>query len=149
MTRSCHGIPPGGCRGVMDWAPVRGRRVGARTGTRREGIATVMALMLVLVLLTLAVGMMEATNSTLQRSANLAAIQVADLQAESGLSLMIYHLNNLVIEDAEDSNAILNSIATCLGSRMNGTAALNQGDVVFSPGDSIGTIHVPIVTSGG
>jgi Tfp pilus assembly protein PilX len=118
---------------------------------RRSGVAAVLALMLLMVLMALAVGMANSTSGTMRQSSNVAAMQVAQLQAESGLEYMIYHLKGMALDHSATNREILDSIKAKLGGRLDHTAALNQGEVLFTPNNpqDPNTLRIQTVTSGG
>jgi hypothetical protein len=122
---------------VRQWrpAPAGSARCAARRAARRSGMATVLALLLLMVLATLAVGLVSAGNITLQQSNNIAAAESAQLQAESGLSYLIYQLNGMPVASARDANAILASVATHLSNRFEGAMAMSGGAVAYDPND--------------
>jgi Tfp pilus assembly protein PilX len=125
------------------------RRLRARG--RRSGVAAVLALMLLMVLMALAVGMANTTSGSMKQSSNCAAMQVAQLQAESGLDYMIFLMKGMSLSKSATNKDVLNSIKTALGKRLDHTAALNQGAVIFDP-TSIqdpNTLRIQTVAAGG
>jgi Tfp pilus assembly protein PilX len=132
--------------------PTPSRSTRRLTGRRRRsGVAAVLALMLLMVLVALAVGMANSTAGSMKQSSNCAAMQVAQLQAESGLDYMIYLMKGMSLAKSATNQDILNSIKTTLGKRLDHTAALNQGAVVFDPTNvqDPNTLRIQSVTAGG
>jgi len=98
---------------------------------RRAGAALVMALAFLAVLITLAVALTVSTDLQLQAGRNMDLVTKAQLAAESGIAYYAYVLPTSPIADASSPQAVLDSLATALSERLNGSASLGGQPVAY------------------
>jgi hypothetical protein len=94
---------------------------------------------------TMAVAFSMASNAGVQQARNLAGIQQAQLQTESGLSFLTYLLRHGVVRTGTRGQDLLDAAANALGTALNGTATLGGGSVLYDGN----TIVVPPIVTGG
>jgi len=116
-----------------DTGETAGAGGGRRRATKRCGMASVMALLLVTVLMTLSVTFLSVTVVNLRQADNLTEIQEAQLQAESGLGFLRYQLDGLAVPSGTRGRDLMLVVATALGSRLNGSPNLDGGSIIHDP----------------
>ena len=105
----------------------------------RRGVASVMAMLFMVVFSAMALGFYAATTTAVQVSSNERTSLSAQVAVESGLQFLRYHLSALDIPDTLTPDQRYEEIHTQLSDRLNGTANLG-GSVVGFDGT---TISVP------
>ena len=117
-----------------------------RRNGRRKGIAAVLAVLLLTVLTTLAVGMISLGDMRAQQSKNWQRAVEARLAAESGLSYMTYELSDCYVT-SPGGDELLAEVAAHLSGKLDGTATLGGGSVSYDA--DAGVISVPEVDGPG
>lgn len=115
---------------------------------RRRGLASVLAMLFLVLFSTLAVGFYAATTLSAQVAKNERRLTTAQSAAESGMEFMRYQLGIITVPPGTPSNLLLTTVYGLLGTNLNGT--YNMGtDVVTMANDANGnpTIYVPGNTS--
>ncbi len=116
--------------------------------TRRRGLASVLAMLFLVLFSTLAVGFYAATTLSAQVAKNERSLTTAQSAAESGMEFMRYQLGIITVPPGTPSNQLLTTVYGLLSTNLNGT--YNMGtDVVTMSNDANGnpTIYVPGNTS--
>lgn len=101
-----------------------------------------MALAFLTVFVTLAVAITTTTQLHLQSSRNLLLMAKAERAAESGLAFYAHHLSSSTIADASSGQAVLSSLASVLGGRLNGTTSLGGQSVAYDGN----TVTIPAIS---
>ena len=115
---------------------------------RRRGLASVLAMLFLVLFSTLAVGFYAATTLSAQVAKNERSLTTAQSAAESGMEFMRYQLGIITVPPGTPSNQLLTTVYGLLSTNLNGT--YNMGtDVVTMSNDANGnpTIYVPGNTS--
>ncbi|HEY2589226.1 MAG TPA: hypothetical protein VGI81_26010 [Tepidisphaeraceae bacterium] len=106
-----------------------------RRGPRR-GLASVMAMLFLVLFATLAVGFTAATSMNAQISRNERALQQAEAAADGGMQFIRYELGAMTLPAAPlgslTDSALLNAVATALGPQLNGSANMNGHPVTIA-----------------
>lgn len=110
----------------------------------RQGIASVLALMMMVLLSTIAVGMVARTDMSLRQGRNCRRAADVRLAAESGLNVVNYALSDCTV-DATEGQELLDAVAEHLAGKLDGTANLD-GEVVAYDGE---IVSVPEVAASG
>jgi len=116
--------------------------------SRRRGLASVLAMLFLVLFSTLAVGFYAATTLSAQVAKNERSLTTAQSAAESGMEFMRYQLGIITVPPGTPSNQLLTTVYGLLSTNLNGT--YNMGtDVVTMSNDANGnpTIYVPGNTS--
>jgi len=116
--------------------------------SRRRGLASVLAMLFLVLFSTLAVGFYAATTLSAQVAKNERSLTTAQSAAESGMEFMRYQLGIITVPPGTPSNQLLTTVYGLLSTNLNGT--YNMGtDVVTMANDANGnpTIYVPGNTS--
>jgi Tfp pilus assembly protein PilX len=103
---------------------------------RRRGLASVLAMLFLVLFATLAVGFSAATSMNAQISRNERALQQAESAADGGMQFIRYQLGQMTLPPGPaptDSN-LLNETAAALGVQLNGTANMNGHVVTVANG---------------
>lgn len=116
--------------------------------TRRRGLASVLAMLYLVLFSTLAVGFYAATTLSAQVAKNERSLTTAQSAAESGMEFMRYQLGVITVPPGTPSNLLLTTVYGLLGTNLNGTSNMGT-DVVTMANDANGnpTIYVPGNTS--
>src|SRR4051812_38876241 len=124
-------------------APSPGRWRGAPA--RRRGVASLLAMLFLVIFATLAIGFYAQTNINVQIAANERRSSDARLAAESGMAFMRYQLS-LVGTQYLPENQMLTELANVLADRLNETANFSlyrlevgmsaSGDAILIPNDT-------------
>jgi len=115
----------------------------AKTRNASPGIAYVMALLLLVILTTLAVAFAATTNLNVRKSDNNQKAQAALLTAESGLHYMVMTLRGVRLPENTTAETFLANLADSLGLKLDGTGNLpgqgvsNTGTAVYVPSIAI------------
>jgi len=115
---------------------------------RRRGLASVLAMLFLVLFSTLAVGFYAATTLSAQVAKNERRLTTAQSAAESGMEFMRYQLGIITVPPGTPSNQLLTTVYGLMSTNLNGT--YNMGtDVVTMANDANGnpTIYVPGNTS--
>ena len=115
---------------------------------RRRGLASVLAMLFLVLFSTLAVGFYAATTLSAQVAKNERSLTTAQSSAESGMEFMRYQLGIITVPPGTPSNQLLTTVYGLLSTNLNGT--YNMGtDVVTMSNDANGnpTIYIPGNTS--
>jgi len=112
-----------------------------KRGRNKRAITSILAILMLAILFTLALSLFNLSNMNELQAANLARAEVARMQAESGVSFLIQKLSGVPLSSITDPNLVLSSIASSLRAQLNGTPNLH-GTVVASSG---GIVTVPTI----
>ena len=91
---------------------------------RREGIVTVLALIMLGIFSGLAVAMLGGTTSSMRQAANHANVETSRYQAESGLTIMLHHISAVEIPSRCTDDAAFDHLYTGLSQRLDCTPTL-------------------------
>ena len=97
----------------------------------RKGMASILALMLLAIFAVLAIAHATTFNASLYQSRNRALVDTARLQAESGLSFLIHHLNRISLPGGASGEELLDAVAQRLGERLNGSPNLAGASITY------------------
>lgn len=122
--------------------PSNAPRRASRANARRRGIASVLAMLYMVLFATLAVGFAAATAMNAQISKNERALQQADSAADGGMQFMRYQLGQMTIPAATPTTQLLSTCATALALQLNGTSNMNGHTVQVTNG----AIYLPSAT---
>ena len=117
-----------------------GRQFNRSTARNRKGLASVLAMLYLVLFSTLAVGFYEATSLSAQVSRNEMGMEMGRSAADSGLQYMRYQLGSMMLPPGTNSGNLLTNVATALGTNMNGNANMGGNTVVVTAGT---TIYLP------
>lgn len=116
------------------------KRQGPNRRGPRRGLASVLAMLFLVLFATLAVGFAAATSMNAQISRNERALQQAESAADGGMQFMRFQLGAMTLPPAPlgslTDSALLNAVATALGTQLNGSANMN-GHVVTIANNAI------------
>ena len=98
---------------------------------RRHGVASVMAMLFMVVFSALALGFYAATTTATQVAHNEQTAQTAQLSVESGIQFIRYHLSALDIPETLTPDQAYEEIHTQLQDRLNGSANLGGSTVGY------------------
>src|SRR3954467_5126750 len=121
----------------------RARQPGLRCGRRRRGIASVLAMLYMVLFAVLAIGFYAGTTLSAQVSRNERTIADAQLSAESGLQFMRYQLGSMDITTSTLQANLVPNVAADLGRLRDGTQNMGGNAVQISGGT---TIYIPSAT---
>ncbi len=111
---------------------------------RREGIACILAMFILVIFASLAVAHMSAVQSSFQQAQNQNAVTSARLEAESGLQFATWVLRQTQLPRGLSGQAMLDALAAALQASLEGTANLAGQSVAYD-----GTaITVPYIATG-
>jgi hypothetical protein len=110
---------------------------------RKRGIASILAILMLAVLFTLAVSIWGVSNQNELQAANQSRAEAARLQAEGGLSFLLQKLSDFALPAGAQGPAVLTAVAQSLATQLNGTPNL-AGSLVTAEG---GTIQVPSIVT--
>ena len=102
-------------------------------------MASVLAMLFLVLFSTLAVGFVATTTSSSQIASNEQSIQVARAGAETGMQFIRYQLDQITIPAGTTQSGLMDAVATQLGGQMNATSNM-QGHIVSNLN---GTIVLP------
>jgi hypothetical protein len=119
-------------------------RPGGPVGTRRHsnGMASVLAMLFLVLFATLAVGFVATTSMSSQVARNEQYLATARLSADAGMEFMRYQLGSMNLPIGTTSATLLANTATQLGSALNGTTNMGSNTVAVTSG----TIYIPSQT---
>jgi Tfp pilus assembly protein PilX len=106
---------------------------------RRRGIASVLAMLFLILFSVLAIGFFASSTMTVQVARNERVAAESQLAAESGLQFMRYQLGCVDIATSTTNANLLTSVASELGRLLNGTNNMGSQTVQISNG----TINIP------
>ena len=116
--------------------------IATSVNTSRNGVAYVIAIMVMAILVTIAAAFAAFSNLGAQTSKNVADVHGARLAAESGLSFAIAQIRLIGLPSDTDYDTVIPNIAAALGERLDGSSNLAGETVTFSAN----TVHVPRIT---
>ena len=108
---------------------------------RRRGVASVMAMMFMVIFSALALGFYAATTTASQLADNEKRSASAQSAAESGFQFLRYHLAALDIPPGLTNAQLFEEVRMQLEGRLNGTGNCNGGNIGYDPG--LDTITIP------
>jgi len=111
----------------------------------RRGIASILAMMFLVLMSSLAVAFFTTTDLGLKQTENLRHVAAARLEAESGLAFLTYQLRRHAPTDPGKGQELLSSLAGALGESMDLSGTLQGGNIV-SNGQ---TVAVPPIAVNG
>lgn len=116
--------------------------IATSVNTSRNGVAYVIAIMVMAILVTIAAAFAAFSNLGAQTSKNVADVHRARLAAESGLSFAIAQIRLIGLPTDTDDDTVIPNIAAALGERLDGSSNLAGATVTLSAN----TVHVPRIT---
>lgn len=114
------------------------KRTARQRVSARGGFAHVIALLLLMVFSSLAVGLVATTDSAMRQSANARHTMDARLAAESGMQFMDYALRDMTPPE-QGGQALLEAVAAHLSAKVDGTPHVVSGWVMLAEQ----TVYVP------
>ncbi|MFI5381133.1 MAG: hypothetical protein ACHRHE_17690 [Tepidisphaerales bacterium] len=117
-------------------------------GNLRRGVASVLAMMYLVLFSTLALGFYAATTTTVQTSDNYKRIAEAHNAAEAGMQFMRYQLGMMSIPASTPQNQLFAAVYTQLQNQINNTGNLAGGTIssdgvtIYVPGNTAQTISL-------
>ena len=113
---------------------------------RRKGLASVLSMLYLVLFSTLAVGFYAATTMSGQVSRNEKSLEVAESAADGGMQYLRYQLGLITIPPNTPTNQILNTVASQLGTQMNGTTNMQGNSIQVVSYNGSPTIFIPSQT---
>jgi hypothetical protein len=117
--------------------PPAHRRAARRAGaTRRRGIASLVAMLYLIIFAALALGFYAQTNMSVQTSNNERRMKEALLGAETGLQFTRYQLSRLTLNPLLTDDQVFEEVQMELAGKLDGTNNLGGatvGDIVYDP----------------
>jgi len=111
--------------------------------SRRRGFASVLALMFLAVMCSLAVAFFASTNTELKKSENLGHVAAARMEAEGGMAFLSYQLRRHSPQDIRTGQELLDGLAVAMGETMNGSQTLRSASVAYDGN----TIVIPSIAA--
>ena len=111
----------------------------------RSGIASILAMLFLALMSSLAVAFFSTTNVGLKQTENLKDVSAARLEAEGGLAFLTYQIRRHAPTDPGTGQDLLSSMAEGLGQAMNASGTLQGGSIVYDGQ----TITVPSIAVNG
>ena len=111
----------------------------AARNARRSGMAAVLAMLFLILFSALAVGFYASATMSAQVARNERNIEDALTATDSGFQFIRYQLGIMDIPTTTPNDTLLSTVATQLGSQLNGTANMNGDTVALNNG----TISIP------
>src|SRR5688500_8884686 len=99
----------------------------------RRGVASVLAMLYVVIFSALALGFYAATTTAGQMATNDRTTHAAHIAAESGIQFLRYHLNALDVAAGLKSDKIFEQVYQQLAQRLNDTANMGGSEVGYDP----------------
>ena len=106
---------------------------------RRKGLASVLAMLYLVLISTLAVGYYEATVLSAQIARNEQGLSQGQMAADSGMQFVRYQLGAITVPGGTPQSGLLDAVATQLGNILNFTGNMNGHTVQ----NTAGTIYLP------
>lgn len=100
---------------------------------RRRGVASVMAMLFMVVFSALALGFYAATTTASQVAGNERTGATAQSAAESGIAFLRYHLSALDIPPGLNNDQLFDEVHTQLSDRLRNTPNMGNGDIGYDP----------------
>jgi hypothetical protein len=119
------------------------RRRGYNSPRRRRGVVALLAMLFLVLIATLAVGLVDTTQTQTQVSNTGVRVAEAYAAAESGSEFMRYQLASMNLAFGTDASNLLNNTATALGQILNGTPNMGGKTVQVTAG----AIYIPSQTT--
>ena len=113
--------------------------IATSVNTSRNGVAYIIAIMVMALLVTIAAAFAAFANLGAQTSKNVADVHRARFAAESGLSFAITQIRLIGLPTNTDDDTVIPNIAAALGERLDGSSNLAGFSVTLSAN----TVHVP------
>lgn len=132
-------LPVNGCR-HRPQAWTSGPRHGRRN-SRRRGLASLMSMMYLVLMSTLAVGFYAATSMSAQIARNERMLSQAESAADGGMQFIRYQLGQMTIPANTTPSGLMDAVALALAPQLNGSPNMN-GHTVQNTG---GIIYIPAV----
>ncbi len=115
---------------------------GGKSDRKRRGFAYILAMLLLVVMASMGYAVTVTTDLQARQATNTSNAFDAQASTESGLSYLVYVLSTSDLTSNVSGEALLDSLATCLQGKMNGTGNLNGSTVTY---DGNSTITIPSV----
>lgn len=109
----------------------------------KRGIASVLAIVMLAILFTLALSIAAVSNQNEIQAANQSRAEAARMQAEGGLSFLLQRLSGVSLPHGSQGAAVLAAVGNSLAAQLNGTNNL-AGATVTNSG---GTVTVPLIVT--
>ena len=106
---------------------------------RRHGLASMLAMLYLVLFATMAIGFYSATTISTQISRNERALSLAHTAADGGMQYVRYQLGAMTLDSTVTPSGLMNAVAAALGQRLNGSP--NMGGHAVQ--NSNGTIYLP------
>jgi len=113
----------------------------------RGGFASILALFFLALTCTFFVALFAQTNTEMRKSENLHHAAEARLAAESGLQLMLYHLQQVPLPADTTDATLLANVHSALAQRLDGTGNLD-GATVQNSGEELSVPQIAIDSEG-
>jgi hypothetical protein len=110
-----------------------------RVRVARRGVASLMAMLFMVIFSALALGFYAATTTASQVASNERTSLAAQTAAESGIQFLRFHLSAMDIPPGLNNDQLFDEVHTQLSARLDGTANLNYGHIGYDPN----TITIP------
>jgi hypothetical protein len=114
-----------------------GRRAARSAGaTRRRGVASLVAMLYLIIFAALALGFYAQTNMSVQTSNNERRMKEALMGAETGLQFIRYQLSRLTLNPLLTDDQVFEEVQMELAGKLDGTANLGggtTGSIVYDP----------------
>lgn len=114
--------------------------------TKQSGVVSVIAMVMLSLFAALAVALVSVASTSVQMANNQTHMDSSRLQAEGGLSYLLYQLNTQSYDPNASGSVLLNKAYTILGA-MNGSANLGSNQVT-SDGSTVTVPRIAIDTNG-
>jgi hypothetical protein len=101
---------------------------------RNRGIISVLAVLMLAILFTLAISIAGVSNQNELQAANQSRAEAARVQAEGGLSFLLQKLSNIALPHGACGGDVLSAVQSFLAARLNGTPNLGGASVTSAGG---------------
>jgi Tfp pilus assembly protein PilX len=112
---------------------------------RRRGVASALAMLFLILVSVLALGFYGSATVAIEVSRNDVKVSRAQLAAESGMQFLRFHLRQVVLTAGTPQNQVLQTVATQLSTRLNGTLNMGTRTVGYTTGGSV--ISIPSLSN--
>ncbi|MDB5356159.1 MAG: hypothetical protein JWN24_2612 [Phycisphaerales bacterium] len=106
---------------------------------RRHGVASLLAMLYLMLFTALAIGFYSATTMSVQIAKNERSIEQAQLAAESGVQFVRYQLGCIDVPPGTPDSSLLTTVAGLLDTQIGGTSNMNGHRVTINNG----VIYIP------
>ena len=117
-----------------------------RTVRKQSGVASILALLMLVILAALSTVFVSSANISLQQSNNGQRAHTAQASAENGMTMVLYWLRNSHVPYGKTGPAFLTDITTALNKTLSGQKVLNEGSVTLD--DNTVTIKDAVLPGG-